>query len=572
MDLKSNKIIRSIKLRFFLRNLLSYIALMTIPMLLIVSVSSYFIKENIYKQIKSNTETIFSLSNNVLEELLFDSEKISIYINSHSDLLLSLFALFNGDDIEYEYLDEYYGYIEERLVYSPYVHSIIITQKGVDYMVVNTDIVPSESFKDIVLKEGSSITRNEIKLGPWDRARTDVVTFSIPLKYGIYLLVNVNEKYIKELLDSATQYSNEIILLLNSNGEVISGNSIYENAPFEFSSIDEEDYIMQSRDILNEGDSIVAFIPKEEAVDIPKTIIKITLLLTLFICLVSLIIALLLSRSLYGKINRILELFEDNGELDEEVLKLSKRHFDTYHYILERIASNYVRETNLKSQVVQTKLDLTTMQLTALQYQINPHFIFNTLQSIDLAIKSKDKTSSASFMISNFSTILRYSLQSPTGLVALEEEIDITRKYIALQAIRFQDRVVVLWDYDEDEIAGYGSIRMLFQPLIENIYQHGLKEGGEKTIVEVHIELQSDVIYIEIADDGPGMSAEKLEELRKNIKNTAPPSRHIGFYNVNQRLCMTFGFRSALKIVSQEGEGFKVSAVIPYCIVENDTF
>lgn len=572
MDSRNSKLINSIKRRFFLRNLFSYIALMTIPMLLIVSVSIYFIKENIYKQVKANTETIFSLSNNVLEEILFDSEKIGIYINSHSNLLLTLFALFNGDDAEYDYLEEYYEHIEERLVYSPYIHSIIITKENVDCIVVNTSIANAEEFKDVAYKHGSSITRNKIMLGSWDTAPTDVVTISIPLKYGLYLLVNVNEKYIKELLDRATQYSNEIVLLLNSEGEVISGNSIYENAPFEFSSINIEDYIMQSRDILNEGDLLVAFIPKKEAINIPETIIKITLLLTLFICLVSSIIALFLSKSLYEKINRILELFENN---DEEVLKLSKRHFDTYHYILERIAKNYVRETQLKAEVVKSQLDLTTSQLTALQYQINPHFIFNTLQSIDLAIKRKDKGVDASFMISNFSSILRYSLQSPTRLVSLEEEIDITRKYIALQAIRFQERVIVIWDYDEEEITNYGSIRMLFQPLIENVYQHGLKEDGEKTIVVIKIELQSNVIYIEVSDNGPGLEEEKLNELKKNVAKKEPPSRHIGFYNVNQRLCMTFGERSALKIESKIGEGFRVSTVIPYCtgdFSKNDTF
>ncbi len=571
MDSKNKKIIGTIKRRFFLRNFFFYFALMIIPMLLIASVSTYFIKENIYKQIKANTETIFSLSNNVLEELLFESQKISIYINSNSDLLLSLFALFNEEEhINYKYLDEYYDYIDEHLTYSPYIHSIIITKEDAAFMVANSSIVKAD--KSVKIKKGSSITRNKVKLIDWNTQATDVVTFSIPLKYGIYLLVNVNEQYIKDLLDSATQYSDEMILLLNSEGEVISGNSYYENAVFDYASIKEEDYIMQSRDILKEGDSLVAFIPRAEAINIPATIIKITFLLTISICFISFIIAWLLSKSLYKKINRILELFEKNNEIDEEVLELSKKHFDTYHYILERIASNYVRETNLKSQVVQTKLDLATSQLTALQYQINPHFIFNTLQSIDLAIKSPDKRRDASFMISNFSGILRYSLQPPARLTSIKEEIDITRKYVALQEIRFQERVIVLWDYDEEEIAGLGCIRMLFQPLIENVYQHGLRSNGEKTVAEILIELNPDSIYIEVSDNGPGIEKEKLDKLKEDISRTTPPARHIGFYNVNQRLCITFGARSALNITSEKGQGFKVSTTIPYCKMKNDTF
>ncbi len=571
MDSKNKKIIGIIKRRFFLRNFFFYFALMIIPMLLIASVSIYFIRENIYKQIKANTETIFSLSNNVLEELLFESQKISIYINSNSDMLLSLFSLFNEEEhVNYKYLDEYYDYIDEHLTYSPYIHSIIITKEDAAFMVVNSSIYKADN--SVAIKKGSSITRNKIKLGAWNAQATDVVTFSIPLKYGIYLLVNVNEQYIKSLLDSATQYSDEMILLLNSEDEVISGNSFYENTVFDFTAINREDYIMQSRDILKEGDSLVAFIPKSEAINIPATIIKITLLLTMSICVIAFIIAWLLSKSLYKKINRILELFEKNDELDAEVLELSKRHFDTYHYILERIASNYVRETNLKSQVVQTKLDLTTSQLTALQYQINPHFIFNTLQSIDLAIKSPDRKRDASFMISNFSGILRYSLQPPTRLTSIKEEIDITRKYIALQEIRFQERVIVLWDYDEEEIEGLGCIRMLFQPLIENVYQHGLKSNGEKTIVEILIALNTDSVYIEVSDNGPGVEKNKLDKLKEDIASPTSPSRHIGFYNVNQRLCITFGARSALNIVSEKGKGFKVSTTIPYCKMKNDTF
>lgn len=190
MDSKNKKIIGKIKRRFFLRNFFFYFALMIIPMLLIASVSIYFIRENIYKQIKANTETIFSLSNNVLEELLFESQKISIYINSNSDLLLSLFSLFNEEHhVNYKYLEEYYDYIDEHLTYSPYIHSIIIAKEDAVFMVANSSIIKADD--SITIKKGSSITRNKVKLIGWNTQATDVVTFSIPLKYGIYLLVNV---------------------------------------------------------------------------------------------------------------------------------------------------------------------------------------------------------------------------------------------------------------------------------------------------------------------------------------------------------------------------------------------
>lgn len=576
MDRRNRKSLNRLRYAFFARSLFTYFALMVLPIILVSMLSIYTVRERIYSQIKDTTETVFSLSSKAIEPIISDTRRISIFINSHSDLLLALVSLFSGNDMGQEIDDNgYFGFIDEILAYSPNIQYVVISKPSSEKTVINSSILDtsqsliSNSSAVKTLESSSiSITGGKIRLSSFDSKEIDSISFSIPLKYGMVLSVFVKQSYIRQLLDDVMQYQGEIVLIRDQNGKIISSNNqAYDESYIE--SLDKCEYIIQSHRFFTGEEALVSMIPKSVTMGASDAIIRFTFIASAIAGGLSLIISLVLSRRLYIRIDRILTLFEKNNELDEELIKKSRFHFDTYNYILEGVAKSYVRETSLREKIVEGELDLANAKLMALQYQLNPHFIFNTLQSIDLVVKDSSKQVLASRMIGNFSRILRYSLQDPSRLVDIEEEIAITRDYISLQSVRFQDRVMVIWDYDEEEIESICCIRMLLQPMIENIYQHGLKEGSP-TMVRISIEKTEERLSIAVCDNGPGADEATLKSLIASINQKTPPEHHIGLYNVNQRLCILFGQESALRFSSTEGLGFEISLSIPLSRIDHN--
>ena len=576
MDRRNRKSLNRLRYAFFARSLFTYFALMVLPIILVSMLSIYTVRERIYSQIKDTTETVFSLSSKAIEPIISDTRRISIFINSHSDLLLALVSLFSGNDMGQEIDDNgYFGFIDEILAYSPNIQYVVISKPSSVKTVINSSILDTSqslisNSSAVKTLESSSIpiTGGKIRLSSFDSKEIDSISFSIPLKYGMVLSVFVKQSYIRQLLDDVMQYQGEIVLIRDQNGKIISSNNqAYDESYIE--SLDKCEYIIQSHRFFTGEEALVSMIPKSVTMGASDAIIRFTFIASAIAGGLSLIISLVLSRRLYIRIDRILTLFEKNNELDEELIKKSRFHFDTYNYILEGVAKSYVRETSLREKIVEGELDLANAKLMALQYQLNPHFIFNTLQSIDLLVKDSSKQVLASRMIGNFSGTLRYSLQDPSRLVDIEEEIAITRDYISLQSVRFQDRVMVIWDYDEEEIESICCIRMLLQPMIENIYQHGLKEGSP-TLVRISIEKTEERLSIAVCDNGPGADEATLKSLIASINQKTPPEHHIGLYNVNQRLCILFGQESALRFSSTDGLGFEISLSIPLSRIDHN--
>lgn len=556
---------------------------MLIPILILSSVAIILVERNVSGLITSNTRTIFALSSNSLETLITEAQQIGIYIDSRPDLLLSLLSIFQDNDVDAsrtDRLSEYDAYLYNMLAASPFIHSVCIYKPGSSNLVVNDSIrnldeFGNQEFIDSITRtdNNGSISRNKIRMNDFELNGTDVMTFTSNLKYGMTISINITESHIRNMLDDATQYPDEIILLMDGDA-VVTGNSAYIGLAKDTDGIlpDTSSYMVQSQDILSHHNTLVSMIPDSIAMGASRSIIRVTLLITTITIAMSILISVFLSRNTYRKINDILTLFEKNDEVDEELILNSGRHFDTYHYILENIAKSYIRQTTLRERVVKGELNLALTQLTALQYQINPHFIFNTLQSIDLAIKDGARHDQASRMISLFSSILRYSLQDATKLVPLQEEIGITRKYLSLQEMRFVDRVMVLWDFEEKEIEGTNIIRMLFQPILENVFQHGMRPDGKQTVVRIRISRNDDRLFIGVSDNGPGLDKTELESLKKKIATPTPPEHHIGLYNVNRRLVLKFGEQSALKLICTQGSGLSIFISIPADKTRNDTF
>lgn len=196
----------------------------------------------------------------------------------------------------------------------------------------------------------------------------------------------------------------------------------------------------------------------------------------------------------------------------------------------------------------------------ALQTQTNPHFLFNTLSSISRTI-TLNKKEQALLMIDALATLLRYSLTDAETPVTLGEELAITREYLKIQTLRFQDRIRSSIDVEDGMDSRLMLPRFTLQPLVENAIVHGLepKEEGGRILIDVRS--RGSLGIIRIYDDGPGIPPEKLASMRE--QDPVHLSRHIGVSNTRKRIQLFTGSDRAFSISSRKGRGTLITIRLP---------
>ena len=210
---------------------------------------------------------------------------------------------------------------------------------------------------------------------------------------------------------------------------------------------------------------------------------------------------------------------------------------------------------------IQIKLEeqqrlLLQARMEALQNQINPHFLFNTLNSVSSLVRFDPDT--ARELIFKLATILRRLLSSSEAFVPLREEVEFIDNYLDIEVVRFgRDKLRVVKELDADSL-DIMVPSMLLQPLVENSIKHGLSSKVEGGAIYLRSRVAESQLIIEVEDDGVGMSAAHLAERRGNWKGAG-----IGMANVSERLQVLYGDTARLTIDSQQDKGTMVRIRLP---------
>lgn len=233
-------------------------------------------------------------------------------------------------------------------------------------------------------------------------------------------------------------------------------------------------------------------------------------------------------------------------------------------FILHNIAETIDSKQQLEQELNRRLALLHKAQSLALQSQINPHFLANTLETINWKamnlFKGKNEISD---MVDALSRLMQASMRSESVLVPIGQEIEHVKRYIDLVQYRFKDRITVHWDID-DSLQHYQTINLCLQPLIENAIKHGIQAKREKGDIWIRIRDLGHLIAMEVEDNGAGMSKAKQDMLLRKLNDAEEaPDEHIGLQNVNQRLQLIFGEKCGLHIESVEGAGTKMWMAIP---------
>lgn len=217
----------------------------------------------------------------------------------------------------------------------------------------------------------------------------------------------------------------------------------------------------------------------------------------------------------------------------------------------------------------QSELDqlLKEMELKHLQNQINPHFLFNTLNTISKMAYLED-AKSTSALIDSVAALLRHSLGEIDEKVTLENEVSIVQDYFRIQRTRFSERIQFVTKIDETCL-DIEVPRLTLQPLVENAFIHGIEEREEGGVISIQIEQTPESVIIEVSDDGEGIEKEKIEALLSQTKvrdDHVGHSTGIGLTNVIRRLQLFYRKNNIVEIESEKGQWTTVRLILPKTI------
>ena len=254
-----------------------------------------------------------------------------------------------------------------------------------------------------------------------------------------------------------------------------------------------------------------------------------------------------------------------------------KQKYDAFFSWLQNPGKGEVPE-ELRSSVGQIRRSLAkehsyealqaNMEFAVLQNQINPHFLYNTLDAIRsqaLAIHAEEIAD----MTGKLSRFFRYSILNQGDLVSIAQELENVKDYFSIQRYRFEDRFSLQIFCEDESLMSCYLPKMTFQPLVENALYHGLEKKKGKGSLQIRLRKNGEFLDVILSDDGVGISEEKLAELNRQFSGEAPPPERnqkrtgIALYNVNQRLRLLFGEPCGLYITSTPGLGTDVEVLLP---------
>lgn len=215
----------------------------------------------------------------------------------------------------------------------------------------------------------------------------------------------------------------------------------------------------------------------------------------------------------------------------------------------------------------QKQESLRRTELALLQAQINPHFLYNTMDTIIWLIEG-EKNQEAVEMVSNLSSFFRHSLSKGRDIISLREEEGHVRSYLQIQQARYKD--ILEYSIEIDPQLQKALVpKLTLQPLVENALYHGIKLKRAKGLIRVLGRREEDYVILQVMDDGVGMDEDRLQEIRASMETDAKVG--FGLSAVNQRLRLQFGPQYGLHIESTQGQGTTVTARIPYTEAEGHT-
>ncbi|MFD0677510.1 MULTISPECIES: sensor histidine kinase [unclassified Paenibacillus] len=579
---------------FFLKNLFTFLIPMLVPILILGTMSTIIIKRYVTEEINNNTTNMLKQTKGNIELIFSELDSLNIHFMANAIEFANLKSLMLKPSLElddYKILATIKNLIDAPAMAMPYIDSVYVylnndksrflstTSGGLTELNQFYDKAWFNSYIRHQHDEQLVWTENRtIKKYNFENSATELISLyrKLSLDQGDGLIVlNINAKYIENHLSNLSTLQDQTLLILGPNGEVVFKNKklpyfdslpfndlISENRSFYEMDLKGQPLIVSKLNSDRYGWTYLSIAPKAKLYQVPNSLNQTIQLLLLLSFLFGSGLTFYFTRKNYRDIKTIVTILE-SAENSKPLPALPARIKDVYSYIVHSILKNFIEQNYLNIQLSERKYKAQAMELVALQSQLNPHFLYNTLETINWQISGlTGKPGKLNKMVENLADILRYSLEGHNKPVILQKEIAYTLSYIDIQKVRYQDKFDVVWEY-EDRVKKYNVPKLILQPLIENSIYHGIKVMEGNYRIKIKIWQTGELLQLAVIDNGIGISKERLGEVRHVLEMDTGETDHIGLFNTNKRMKLLYGESFGVKVRSKYGRGTVVYLRIP---------
>ena len=461
---------------------------------------------------------------------------------------------------------------------------------------MNRPILQNESWYENAVMPDSSIYKEDVHLYSFNIRSADnpkdvpvllvdqpkkVFTFSHGLRnfsgsdnLGV-ISININAQSLERLYKKAIVNESEKVYIINESGNIMyfsDQGKICENVdPAILKSIDMKKQMGSNKTKIGDTDYLILYSYSQYS---KWTIVKlisltdlymavhqtsqVTLLIMLIFTLLGIILSVLVSHNISQPVERLARFMKNVKGDNLPNLAVSERKdevgslYDSFNEMINRI--NF-----LINEEYRARLREKNAQIKALQSQINPHFLYNTLQSISSMAIAKNAPE-INTAVKVLGAMFRYAIKLDGDLVTIRDEINHVINYFTIQKLRYEDKLEYYIDMPED-IYTYAIPKLTLQPIVENAIVHGIEGRVEGGRVEIAGWAEEEKLFIRISDNGCGMTGSELENLNRIVKHHKEllgSSKGLGLHNVNARIIYTFNEDCGIEITSEINKGTSV--------------
>ncbi len=507
----------------------------------------------------------------LLESLLSETDSVVLGMSTDPEFSTTAHRSLRGNIDTYEDLlarNIFFTTLNMAVNTRPFLQSMYVYVRGnTEYLAVSSvGVVPKTSFSDAAWIDDWKNDRDQI--GAMMKVREVHPLMDFPLSYNILTLyrnmlyagsfqyngmivANIDISYLKKMLVEDAKRTGGFIQLRSMDGSIV----------FESGDLQDTNPVYNEITLTKYPFTLISASSREVYYRLPRTLAFTSSLIFLVALAMGFLSAYILSRRNFKNIAAVVDIIraaENNQPLPQVELPAG----EGLHYLVYSILKTFVESRFLRVRLNEKELRQKALELLALQSQMNPHFLFNVLTTISFkTMQYTGGPNDATRMIDHLSKILEYSLSDPSKEQTLAEEIEHTKRYVAIQEYRYKDTFELSWDIDS-AVFDCVSQRMCIQPLVENAIDHGLRGLDRPIHIVVQCHLKDDRVRIQVSDDGSGMSEEKVQQLESMILSEKVENDCIGLVNTCRRMILRYGANATYEINSSLGLG--TSIVLEY--------
>lgn len=564
----------------FLRTFLFITTLTVIPFIALSIMFYSNTLKNIREEITLENSYMFDNSVNIIDRTLMEVDTLSNSLASNESTQLYTINNVSTDSFKTisrlaKTLPIIYRYIDSIYIYSEQTDTVIMDNNSIPLSdLSDTDWI--NAYHAVTTPKGTIIPRSKNNVYP------QLITIIKPIyvadeKKGA-IIMNINAQSIYNSMLYQQYKDGRLFFLVNADNKIIISSelsyfntypddiglntlTIESNPKNSVYEINDKNYVVLSGDSTISDYKYISAYPLElyehKLSTMKLQIIGILLLLMIIIF----ILAYVASVRSYSPLNEIISFLDNSQPPADSIEEEDKNEL---MYIINCIQTHINDKTKMAEILEERMKLLRKSQYDMLQTQINPHFLYNTLETINwMAYNMSNSENPVSKSLINLASFFRNTLTSGY-FVSIENEIKYTNEYVNILALRYGDLFDIEWDIDES-ILSYTIIKICLQPIIENAVYHGIKQKNDKGLIKIKGLCDDNNIILIVSDDGVGIEKDALDELNKTLSETSFTNEksHIGLSNVNQRIKIIFGDSYGIHVESTVGVGTDVYVTIP---------